>query len=405
MIMSREHAIASIALEATTIRKLKIRILPFILLLYIVSFLDRINISFAKLTMDQDLAITSHQFGLAVGIFFIGYSLFEIPSNLLLHKIGAHIWLARILIIWGLVSTLTGLVQNVQQLYLARFLLGWAEAGYLPGIILYLTYWFRRREQAQVLALLLIGIPITSILGAPLSGLILDHAHWLGFGSWRWLLILEGIPALVGGVLTYYLLPSRPAEAKFLARDEKIWIIQELEREEREKRRADSVSAAGGAGPRPCLVSRMHRFCLGHRVVHSELLVASDYEGIIEPVFQYRGRTSGDGAERCRVGVHDCHFPEFRPQAGAEMARRNSSICRGNCLPALRRNSFHCFLHRASVSNINWYLRGSGAILGPSLRVPDRFLGSFWDCVSYLDSKSRWICRTVCSRSDSAKNR
>src|SRR4029077_11845322 len=144
MIMSREQAIAPIAIETRTIRKLKIRILPFILLLYIVSFLDRINISFAKLTMDQDLAITSHQFGLAVGIFFIGYSLFEIPSNLLLHKIGARIWLARILIIWGLVSTLTGLVQNVQQLYLARFLLGWAEAGYFPGIILYLTYWFRR---------------------------------------------------------------------------------------------------------------------------------------------------------------------------------------------------------------------------------------------------------------------
>ena len=243
--MSREQAVAPIALEATTIQKVKIRILPFILLLYIVSFLDRINISFAKLTMDQDLAITSHQFGLAVGIFFIGYSLFEIPSNLLLHKIGARIWLARILIIWGLISTLTGLVQNVQQLYLARFLLGWAEAGYFPGIILYLTYWFRRREQAQVLGVLLIGIPITSILGAPLSGLILDHAHWLGLSSWRWLFILEGIPAVVGGVLTYYLLPSRPAEARFLAGDEKVWIIQELEREEREKRRAYSVSAAG----------------------------------------------------------------------------------------------------------------------------------------------------------------
>ena len=349
MIMSREQAMAPIAIETRTIRKLKIRILPFILLLYIVSFLDRINISFAKLTMDQDLAITSRQFGLAVGIFFIGYSLFEIPSNLLLHKIGARIWLARILIIWGIISTLTGFVQNVPQLYLARFLLGFAEAGYFPGIILYLTYWFRRREQAQVLALLLIGIPITSILGAPLSGLILDHAHWLGLGSWRWLLILEGIPALVGGVLTYYLLPSRPAEARFLAEDEKDWIIQELEREGR--RQAANSSGLGGTsvGPRPCLVSRMHRFCLGHRVVHSELLVASDCEGIIEPVFQYRSRTSGDGSERCRVAVHDCHFPEFRPQAGAEMARGNSRTCRGNCLPVVRRNSFQFSLYRASV--------------------------------------------------------
>ena len=403
--MSREQAMAPIAIETRTIRKLKIRILPFILLLYIVSFLDRINISFAKLTMDQDLAITSHQFGLAVGIFFIGYSLFEIPSNLLLHKIGARIWLARILIIWGIISTLTGLVQNVQQLYLARFLLGWAEAGYFPGIILYLTYWFRRREQAQVLALLLIGIPITSILGAPLSGLILDHAHWLGLGSWRWLLILEGIPALVGGVLTYYLLPSRPAEARFLAEDEKAWIIQELEREGKEKRRAHSVSAAGALVHGRVWYLACIAFALGTALYIASFWLPQIVKALSSSVFQYRSRTSGDGAERCRVGVYDCHFPEFRPQAGAEMARRNSRICRGNCLPAVRRNSFRLSLYCAPVSNISWYLRCSGAILGPSLRVPDWFLGSFWDCVSYLDSKSRWICRTVRSRSDSAKNR
>lgn len=243
--MHRGDAIAPISVEARTIRKLKLRIIPFIVILYIISFLDRINIGFAKLAMDKDLALSSHQFGLAFGILFIGYALFEIPSNLILHKVGARIWLARILIVWGLVSALTGLVQNVHQLYLARFLLGWAEAGYFPGIILYLTYWFRRPEQAQVLALLLIGIPITSIVGGPLSGLILDHIHWLGLSSWRWLFILEGIPAVVGGVLTYYLLPSRPAEARFLADDEKNWITQELERESEEKRRALSVSAAG----------------------------------------------------------------------------------------------------------------------------------------------------------------
>ena len=244
MIVSRGQATTPISIETRTIRKMKIRILPFILLLYIVSFLDRINITFAKLTMNQDLAITGHQFGLAVGIFFIGYSLFEIPSNLLLHKIGARIWLARILITWGIISTLTGFVQNLPQLYLARFLLGFAEAGYFPGVILYFTYWFRRREQAQVLALLIVGIPITSVLGAPFSGLILDHVHWLGLGSWRWLFILEGLPAVVGGILTYYLLPSRPAEAKFLAEDEKDWIIQELRQEEEQKRRTHPVSAA-----------------------------------------------------------------------------------------------------------------------------------------------------------------
>ena len=160
-------AISSISTETTTIRKVQIRIIPFIFLLYIVAFLDRINIGFAALTMNKELAITSQQFGLIFGIFFVGYFLFEIPSNLLLHKIGARIWIARILITWGAVAALTGFVHSVHQLYVARFLLGLAEAGYFPGIVLYLTYWFRQREQAQALALFLTGLPVASILGVP----------------------------------------------------------------------------------------------------------------------------------------------------------------------------------------------------------------------------------------------
>lgn len=241
--MANEVATAAMAAEARTIQKLRMRIIPFVFLLYIVSFLDRINISFAALTMNNELAITSKQYGLVAGIFFIGYFLFEIPSNLLLHRIGARIWIARILITWGILATVTGLVHSVQQLYAVRFLLGLAEAGYFPGIVLYLTYWFRQREQAQMIALFLTGIPVTSILGAPISGFILDHAHWLSLGSWRWLLILEGIPAVVCGVLTYFLLPSRPAEAKFLNQEEKDWITAELAREEGEKLASHKISA------------------------------------------------------------------------------------------------------------------------------------------------------------------
>jgi sugar phosphate permease len=229
--------------EARTIHKLKMRIIPFVFVLYIVSFLDRINIGFAALTMNKELAISSQQFGLVAGIFFFGYFLFEIPSNLLLHKIGARIWIARILITWGILAMLSGLVHSVHQLYAVRFLLGLAEAGYFPGIVLYLTYWFRQRDQAQMIALFLAGIPVTSILGSPLSGFILDHAHWLSLGSWRWLLILEGIPAVVCGVLTYFLLPNRPAEAKFLNQKEKYWIAAELAREEREKLASHKISA------------------------------------------------------------------------------------------------------------------------------------------------------------------
>src|ERR1700716_3180792 len=187
-----------------TIQKLRFRILPYLLLLYVIAYLDRINIGFAALTMNKELAISSQQFGMLVGILFFGYFLFEIPSNLLLHKFGARVWIARILITWGIVAMLTGLARSVSQLYMARFLLGLAEAGYFPGIVLYLTYWFRQREQAQAIALFLTGLPVTSILGAPVSGLILDHVHWLGVSSWRWLLILEGAPAIACGVLTYF---------------------------------------------------------------------------------------------------------------------------------------------------------------------------------------------------------
>ena len=233
--MGSGAAVPSTSIGTNTIQKMRLRILPFVFLLYVIAQLDRNNIGIAALTMNQELAITSQQYGLIFGIFFFGYLLFEIPSNLLLHKIGARVWMARILMSWGIVAMLTGFVHSVHQLYVVRFLLGLAEAGYFPGIVLYLTYWFPRREQARAFALLVMANPVATILGAPVSVLILDHVHWLGVSSWRWLLILEGVPAIVCGVLTYFLLPSRPDEARFLSAEEKAQIKEELGREERQK--------------------------------------------------------------------------------------------------------------------------------------------------------------------------
>ena len=153
--------------EDRTIQKVRRRIIPFVVLLFFVCFLDRINIGFAALTMNQDLGITSREFGLIGGIFFFGYFLFEIPCNLLLHRIGARIWIARILIVWGMIAAATGFVHNVRELFAARFLLGLAEAGYFPGMVLYLTYWLPQREQARAVALLIVGTPVVSIVGAP----------------------------------------------------------------------------------------------------------------------------------------------------------------------------------------------------------------------------------------------
>ena len=248
--MAVETAAYAVPTGARTIQKIRFRILPFVFALFVVALIDRNNIGFAALTMNKELAISSQQFGFIFGIFFFGYFLFEIPSNLLLHQIGARVWIARILLTWGLVAMLTGFVHTVQQLYIARFVLGLAEAGYFPGIILYLTYWFPQREQARALALFMIGIPVTTILGAPVSGFILDHVHWLGVSSWRWLLILEGAPAIVCGALTYLLLPGGPQEARFLDSEEKEWIQAELQREEQQKftRRSYSVLQALASG-------------------------------------------------------------------------------------------------------------------------------------------------------------
>src|SRR5579862_1260308 len=254
-------SMATSAAKVATIRKLKIRLLPFLFLLFVVAFIDRINLGFAALTMNRELAITSQHFGFAAGIFFWGYFLFEVPSNLILHKIGARAWIARILITWGMIATLSGFVQSVHQLYVARFALGIAESGYFPGIVLYLGYWFRQREKAQAIASILIGIPLAGILGGPISGLILDHAHWFGLSSWRWLLILEGLPAATLAFLVPVFLRNRPEVAKYLTADKNSWIAHELERQERLKLGAKKQSISV---PRTLVNLRVwHVACIG----------------------------------------------------------------------------------------------------------------------------------------------
>jgi ACS family tartrate transporter-like MFS transporter len=241
--MATRPAVAPPDIETQTIRKLRTRIIPFVFVLFVINFLDRANIAFAALTMNKELAISSQQYGFVAGIFFVGYFIFEVPSNLMLHRFGARVWIARILISWGIVAMLTGFVKAPIHLYVVRFLLGVAEAGFFPGIVLYLTYWFRQRQLAHAIALFCAANPLANVLGSPLSGVILDHVHWFGLGSWRWLLILEGIPALLAGVLTYFLLPSRPSEARFLTAEEKNWIVAELAREEREKLATSRITA------------------------------------------------------------------------------------------------------------------------------------------------------------------
>src|SRR5215469_1354082 len=237
-------AIAAVEIEARTIRKLRTHIIPFVFVLFVINFVDRINIGFAALTLNKELAITSQQFGLLSGIFFWGYFIFEVPSNLLLHKLGARIWIARIMVSWGVVAILTGFVRSATQLYFLRFLLGLAKAGFVPGIYLYLTYWFPQRQLARAISLFNSAGAVASVVGAPISVAILDHIHWLGLSSWRWLLILEGIPAVLGGITTFFVLPSRPMDAKFLTAEERNCLEAELAIQEGTKITHKRITAA-----------------------------------------------------------------------------------------------------------------------------------------------------------------
>jgi ACS family tartrate transporter-like MFS transporter len=220
------------ALEARTLRKVTLRIVPFVMLLYFVAFIDRVNIGFAALTMNHELKLSPSVFGLGAGIFFLGYFLFEVPSNLALHKFGARIWIARVMVSWGLVSAATAFVQGPVSFYLLRFLLGVAEAGFFPGIILYLSYWFPARRRASVTALFLAAAPLSTALGSPLSAALLGLHGLLGLSGWQWMFLAEALPAIVLGFVVLVVLTDRPEQAGWLDAEERRWLAEALRTEQ-----------------------------------------------------------------------------------------------------------------------------------------------------------------------------
>jgi ACS family tartrate transporter-like MFS transporter len=231
-------------LQARVVRKLTWRILPFVMLLYFVSFLDRVNVGFAAMTMNQDLGLTPTMFGLGGGIFFLGYFLFEVPSNLILHKVGARIWIARVMVTWGLVSAASAFVTGPNSFYTLRFLLGVAEAGFFPGIILYLSLWFPARQRAVAAAAFMAAAPLSTAIGSPISGAIMQMPALFGLKDWQWLFILEAIPAVLLGFVVLKALTDSPDKAKWLADDEKAWLIATL-RDERRGRESQAGHAQG----------------------------------------------------------------------------------------------------------------------------------------------------------------
>jgi MFS transporter, ACS family, tartrate transporter len=217
-------------------RRVAYRLLPFVFLLYIVNYIDRVNVSFANLKMSADLGLSDRAYGLGVGMFYITYVLFEIPGAVIVERWSARKWIARIMISWGIVTILTGLVHTAPQFYAARLCLGAAESSFFPGMIVYLTHWFCVRDRSRAIACLYAANPAAALIGSPLAGWLLG-VHWHALAGWRWLFILEGIPAVVVGIITYFYMTDRPMQAPWLRHDERDWLVKELQEEKQAKNR------------------------------------------------------------------------------------------------------------------------------------------------------------------------
>src|SRR6185369_2807273 len=233
--MSQSSTLASAPakseIETSTIRAISWRLIPFLVLAYFFSYLDRVNLGFAALTMNAELKFTPLIFAWGAGIFFIGYFIFEVPSNLALEKFGASRWIARIMVTWGIISALMAAVSGETSFFILRFLLGVAEAGFFPGIILYLTYWYPAEYRARFMAAFAIAVPLSTVIGAPISGLILGMDSIMGLKGWHWLFILEGIPSIVLGIVTWFYLTDRPEKADWLSAEQQAWLKSRLDAE------------------------------------------------------------------------------------------------------------------------------------------------------------------------------
>jgi ACS family tartrate transporter-like MFS transporter len=240
--MSQTVMHAKSELETSTIRAISMRLIPFLVTAYFFAYLDRVNLGFAALTMNADLKFSPTVFAGGAGIFFIGYFIFEVPSNLALEKFGASRWIARIMVTWGIISVLMAMVNGERSFYILRFLLGVAEAGFFPGIILYLTYWYPAKYRARFLAAFAVAVPVSTVIGAPVSGLLLGLDGAMGLKGWQWLFVIEGIPSVLLGIVTWFYLTDRPNKADWLNAEQKAWLASKLQAENAAKQTAKHLS-------------------------------------------------------------------------------------------------------------------------------------------------------------------
>ncbi len=259
-----------------TLRRISWRLLPFLMLAYLVCYIDRVNAGFAALQMNKALGITAATFGLGGGIFFISYCLFEVPSNLALARVGAPRWIARIMISWGIVSGLMAASAGPTSFVVIRFLLGAAEAGFFPGVILYLTYWFPAEQRAKIVGIFMVAIPVSGFIGSPISAALLGLNGLLGLAGWQWLFILEAVPAVILGVVAMFWLTDKPANATWLTAEQRAWITDRLQDENRRRKPVEH---------HPVLHIISNRYVLAMALVYAGGATASSGLGLWMPQY------------------------------------------------------------------------------------------------------------------------
>ena len=216
---------ADVSIGRIALRRVTRRIIPFVFLMYITAWLDRVNVGFAALHMNADLGFSASMFGFGSGIFFLGYCLFEVPSNLILHRMGARLWLARIMLTWGVLSSAMMLIRTPLSFYTLRFLLGAAEAGFFPGVLYYLSEWYPQKHRARAISAFMSAIPVTGLVGGPMSAALLRLSGWHGLAGWQWLFLMEGVPAVLLGTVAFFYLTDRPEDARWLPPEERKWLV------------------------------------------------------------------------------------------------------------------------------------------------------------------------------------
>ena len=368
-------------LERRTVGKVFWRLMPFLGLLYIVAFLDRVNVGFAALSMNKDLGFSNAVYGFGAGIFFIGYFLMEVPGNLIMAKVGARLWIARILITWGIFAGLTAFVSTPMQFYVIRFLLGVAEASFFPGIIYYLSTWNRSKDQAKAVAFFMMALPVCNMLGAPISTYLLGIT-WLGWHGWHWLFILEAVPAIILGFLTPWYLTNKPQDAKWLKDEERNWLVDVLARESAKKIEKKKYSVLQAFADRDVVICSGIYFLWVCGLYGFGLFLPILVKALSAYVQQHDSRLAGRDSLRLRLCSHVSDRAPFRQDRRETLAYHfrdvdlRSWANRKRIFGKCQRVCFDGFLY----SRDHRYLCLFRTVLGDSQFVPGTHCGGGRHC-------------------------